>query len=77
MGAIIKGIGKGKGISKASKVPVGSFTAWPSEIIRTTSKAIPKPKKLKITKKEAFIAGAGTGAAGSQLHKTKTKKDKK
>ena len=76
MGAIIKSAGKSagksKGISKGiSKVPKGSFTTWPSEVVGSITKAMPKSKKFKITKKDAFIAGVAAGAVGTSVYQKK------
>ena len=58
MGAVLKHL------RKARKVPVGNFTTWPSEVVRTiTPRAITKPKKLKRTRKGigGILKGIGKG----------------
>ena len=62
MGAIIKTMGKGKGIVKGAGK-------------KAVPKAIPRPKKFRLTKTDdAFVAGAGIGTAvTSEVHREKNK----
>ena len=62
MGAIIKTMGKGKGIVKGAGK-------------KAVPKPIPRPKKFRITKTDdAFVAGAGIGTAvTSEIHREKNK----
>ena len=71
MGAVLKHL------RKARKVPVGNFTTWPSEVVRTiTPRAITKPKKLKRTRKGigGILKGVGKVWQGAKKIKNPVKK---